>query len=96
MEKRNQYLDLVYLIFSFSTLVLVNILINPTKILSSSDTIIINEFVYDPLGTDLGYEWIELYNIKMRILILITGGYRLLARNLKMQLFYQMQLKTHF
>ncbi len=64
MEKRNKYLDLIYLILSFSTLVFVNILINPTDIFSSSDTIIINEFIYDPLSTDLGYEWIELYNLK--------------------------------
>ncbi|HVX92787.1 MAG TPA: lamin tail domain-containing protein [Candidatus Dojkabacteria bacterium] len=42
------------------------ILINESFILKAnaqSSNVIINEFVYDPSGTDLNYEWIELYNI---------------------------------
>jgi len=33
-----------------------------SNLLGSSETIVINEILYDPNESDLGYEWIELYN----------------------------------
>jgi hypothetical protein len=33
-----------------------------TKVLAGSNGIKINEIMFDPVGADLGYEWIELYN----------------------------------
>ncbi len=36
---------------------------NSSPIHSASTTILINEVLYDPIGADLGNEWIELYNL---------------------------------
>jgi hypothetical protein len=33
------------------------------KVNAESSTMIINEVMYDPAGTDTGYEWLELYNL---------------------------------
>ncbi|HRI05805.1 MAG TPA: lamin tail domain-containing protein [Candidatus Dojkabacteria bacterium] len=38
----------------------------------ASSSIIINEILYDPVGTDSGYEWIELYN-PLSTSITLTG-----------------------
>ncbi len=54
---------ILILIFSISN-------INRSTFASSS--IVINEFLYDPIGSDLGYEWIELYN-PLNTPITLTG-----------------------
>lgn len=55
----NKNINLLLLIIYLSIILLINSL----PIYAISNTIIINEFVYDPVGSDLGYEWIELYNL---------------------------------
>lgn len=42
---------------------LATILISPSPLQASSHSVIINEVVYDPVGPDLGYEWIEFKNL---------------------------------
>ncbi len=51
-----------YNIFLLFFYLLLLILINCIPVQAISNTIIINEIIYDPIGSDLGYEWIELYN----------------------------------
>ncbi|PIY96687.1 MAG: hypothetical protein COY66_03520, partial [Candidatus Kerfeldbacteria bacterium CG_4_10_14_0_8_um_filter_42_10] len=36
--------------------------LSPFFVYGTVNHVVINEAVYDPAGTDLGYEWIELYN----------------------------------
>ncbi len=47
------------------TTILISLIFLNTLLLdvhSGSSGIVLNEIMYDPVGTDLGYEWIEVYN----------------------------------
>ncbi|MFH1547323.1 MAG: lamin tail domain-containing protein [bacterium] len=59
-SRKNIYFHIILVIFSLATILF---WAPAAKVKATSNTILINEVMYDPEGTDLGYEWIELKNI---------------------------------
>ncbi|MBN1617998.1 lamin tail domain-containing protein [Candidatus Dojkabacteria bacterium] len=63
MNKKYSFNKISLLFFIFTWILTYKLIYPNQKLYASSKTILINEVLYDPQGSDSGYEWIELLNI---------------------------------